>query len=61
LVELGRAPKDSGAFTTKRLEGSLEVPGPPALALAKMWREEDDLSEDGSTPFSFMWTLADRD
>ena len=60
-IELGPAPKNSRAFTTKRLESSLEILETPAVALEKMRREEDDLSEDSSTPFSFMWTLVDRD
>jgi hypothetical protein len=58
-IELGPAPEDSGAFITKRLGSSLKIPETPAVALEKMRHEEDNLSDDCNTPFSFMWTLVD--
>jgi hypothetical protein len=60
-IELGPAPKDSKAFITNQLGSSLEIPETLAAALEKMRREEDDLSEDCNTLFSFMWTLVNHD
>jgi hypothetical protein len=50
-TELEPVPKDSWAFTTKRLESSPEVPETPAVALEKMQHEEDGHSNDGNTSY----------
>jgi hypothetical protein len=60
-TDLKPAPKDSRAFVTKRPENSPEIPETPTIALEKIWREEDDHSEDGKYTLSYMWTLVDRD
>jgi hypothetical protein len=46
---------------TNQLGSSLEILETLVVALEKMRREEDDLSEDCNTLFSFVWTLVDHD